>query len=62
MMYSECCGEIVYDDYDLCSECLEHCDVYEDDDDEDHFLHARNRLMEELLEMNPEFKPENKLK
>ena len=30
MLYSECCGAIVYDDYDLCSECLEHCDVWED--------------------------------
>ena len=34
MLYSECCGEIVYDDYDICSECLEHCDTWEDDDEE----------------------------
>jgi len=50
MLYSECCGEMVYDDYDICSECLDHCDVDEDDDDED-------EQMEKLLEMNPEFKP-----
>ena len=36
MLRSECCGAIVYDDYDLCSDCLEHCDVWEDiDEDED---------------------------
>ena len=36
MLRSECCGAIVYDDYDLCSECLDHCDVWEDvDEDED---------------------------
>ena len=34
MLYSECCGEMVYDDYDICSECLEHCDTWEDDDEE----------------------------
>lgn len=50
MMYSECCGEMVYDDYDICSECLDHCDVYEDDEDED-------EMMEKLLEMNPKFRP-----
>ena len=22
---SECCGAIVYDDTDICSDCLEHC-------------------------------------
>ena len=31
MLVSECCGAIVYDDYDLCSECLEHCDVWDDE-------------------------------
>ena len=36
MLRSECCGATVYDDYDLCSECLDHCDVWEDvDEDED---------------------------
>ena len=36
MLRSECCGAIVYDDYDLCSDCYEHCDVWEDiDEDED---------------------------
>ena len=27
---SDCCGAKVYDDTDICSECKEHCDVYED--------------------------------
>ena len=34
MLYSECCGAIVYDDYDICSECLERCDAYDDDEEE----------------------------
>ena len=25
---SECCGAIVYDDTDICSKCLEHCDIW----------------------------------
>ena len=32
MLYSDCCGAIVYDDYDICSECLEHCEVWEDEE------------------------------
>ncbi len=24
-MSSECCGAMVYEDYNICSECLEHC-------------------------------------
>ena len=51
MLVSECCGAIVYDDYDICSECLDHCDTYEEWDDEE-------AEMEHLLEMNPEFKSE----
>ena len=35
MLRSECCGAVVYDDYDLCSDCLDHCDVWEDVDEED---------------------------
>lgn len=23
---SNCCGAYIYDDTDICSECLEHCD------------------------------------
>ena len=34
MLRSECCGAVVYDDYDLCSDCLDHCDVWEDEDEE----------------------------
>ena len=30
MTRSECCGAKVYDDTDICSECLEHCDIWED--------------------------------
>ena len=30
MNRSECCGAKVYDDTDICSECLEHCDIWED--------------------------------
>ena len=33
MLYSDCCGAIVNDDYDICSECLEHCDIYDDEID-----------------------------
>ena len=28
---SECCGASVIDDYELCSECKEHCDRVKDD-------------------------------
>jgi hypothetical protein len=53
-MYSECCGAIVYDDYDLCSECLEHCDVWEDDDADDDYL----AQVEQLLKLGPELEVE----
>ena len=33
-------GWIVYDDYDICSECLEHCDVWDDEDEENHQKNA----------------------
>ena len=36
MLYSECCGAIVYDDYDICSECLEHCDVWDDEEGQEY--------------------------
>ena len=36
MLYSECCGAIVYDDYDICSECLEHGDVWDDEDGQEY--------------------------
>jgi hypothetical protein len=32
MQLSECCGAIVYDDTDICSECLEHCDSYDEEE------------------------------
>jgi hypothetical protein len=32
---SECCGAKVYDDTDICSLCLEHCDVWEDKEEEE---------------------------
>jgi hypothetical protein len=32
MNRSECCGAKVYDDTDICSKCLEHCDVWQDND------------------------------
>ena len=32
MQVSECCGAIVYDDTDICSKCLEHCDSYNDEE------------------------------
>ena len=35
MYRSECCGGMVYDDYDICSDCLEHCEVWFDGDEED---------------------------
>ena len=31
---SECCGAIVYDDTDICTECLEHCDVWNEEEEE----------------------------
>ena len=54
MLYSECCGAIVYDDHDICSECLEHCDVWEDDDADDDYL----AQVEELLKLGPELQVE----
>jgi len=33
MQLSECCGAIVYDDTDICSECLEHCDSYNNEEE-----------------------------
>ena len=31
---SECCGAKVYDDTDICSECLEHCDIWNEEEEE----------------------------
>jgi len=31
---SECCGAEVKDDTDICLECLEHCDIWYEEDDE----------------------------
>jgi|LGOV01.1.fsa_nt_gb hypothetical protein len=30
--YSDCCGARLYDDSDICPECLEHCSVASDND------------------------------
>ena len=46
MLYSECCGAIVYDDYDICSECLEHCGVW-DDEDEERVLDMRTDILDD---------------
>ena len=54
MLYSECCGEMVYDDYDICSECLEHCDVWEDEEADDDYL----AQVEQLLKLGPELEVE----
>lgn len=32
---SECCGALVYDDTDICTECLEHCDVWNEEEEEE---------------------------
>ena len=48
MMYSECCGAIVYDDYDLCSECLEHCDVWEEEADDEPTMVIGSMLIQEI--------------
>ena len=52
MMYSECCGAIVYDDYDLCSECLEHCDVWEEEEADDEPTMVIGSML--ILEINKE--------
>ena len=31
---SECCGAMVCDDTDICTECLEHCDVWNEEEEE----------------------------
>ncbi len=30
---SECCGADVYPDYNICTECLEHCDTWNEEDE-----------------------------
>lgn len=30
--YSDCCGAMIHDDTDICSECHEHCGIEEFDD------------------------------
>jgi hypothetical protein len=32
VLLSECCSSEVYEDMLICSDCHEHCDVYEDDE------------------------------
>lgn len=34
MLVSECCGAEQYLETDLCSECLEHTDFYDDEEEE----------------------------
>jgi len=31
MNISDCCGAKVYDDTDICTECLEHCDTWNEE-------------------------------
>ena len=33
MNMSECCGAKVYDDTDICTECLEHCDTWNEEEE-----------------------------
>jgi hypothetical protein len=33
MNRSECCGAKVYDDTDICSDCYEHCDVWNEEEE-----------------------------
>jgi hypothetical protein len=33
MNMSECCGARVYDDTDICTECLEHCDTWNEEEE-----------------------------
>ena len=35
MWRSECCGGDVDRDYDICHDCLEHCDAWFDGDEDD---------------------------
>lgn len=30
---SNCCGALIYEDTDICSECLEHCDKFREDEE-----------------------------
>ena len=30
---SNCCGALIYEDTDICSECLEHCDEFNEDEE-----------------------------
>ena len=32
---STCCTSVVYDDSDICSKCLEHCNSYDEDCEHD---------------------------
>jgi hypothetical protein len=34
MCRSECCGAKSDEDYKICSKCLEHCDIWYEEDDE----------------------------
>jgi len=34
MKYSECCDAIIYDNTDICSDCLEHCESSENEEGE----------------------------
>ena len=33
MNMSDCCGARVYDDTDICTECLEHCDTWNEEEE-----------------------------
>jgi hypothetical protein len=33
MNMSECCDARVYDDTDICTECLEHCDTWNEEEE-----------------------------
>jgi len=49
MPYSTCCGAYTdMGEIDICPECLEHCDFY-DDDEEEEDIEANNQVDEILL-------------
>ena len=35
MIRSDCCGARYWQELDICADCKEHCDTYDDDEDEE---------------------------
>ena len=52
MKRSECCGADKYGDYDICLECKEHADFWDDEEPDYNLDHMFDYPMDQLQELS----------